>query len=130
MEPTVNAITLGVRDFNLAKQFYNKGLGWPIHQEQGEWLAFSLGGGSSTLGLYQWDALADDAAVAADGSGFRGFALSHYVASPQDVDEILAEAERAGGAIARPAEKAQWGGYFGYFADPDGHLWKVVATNG
>ena len=70
--------------------------------------------------------LAEDAGVAPDGSGFRGFTLSYIVRSEERVDAVLAEAERAGGKIAKPAQRASWGGYFGYFADPDGYLWKVV----
>jgi uncharacterized protein len=127
MNPHVSIITLGVRDLNRAKQFYSEGLGWPIQQEQGPWVCFSLGNGSSALGLYPWDALADDAGVAANGSGFRGITLSYIVRSEERVDAVLAEAERAGGKIAKPAQRAPWGGYFGYFTDPDGYLWKVVA---
>ena len=70
MNPHRSGITLGVGDLNRAKQFYSEGLGWPIQQEQGEWVGFSLGNGSSVLGLLPWDALADDAGVAAGGSGF------------------------------------------------------------
>jgi len=130
MKPHVSVITLGVRDLDQAKRFYSEGLGWPIQQEAGPWVSFSLGDGSSSLGLYPWDALADDAGVPADGSGFRGMTLSYVVRSEERVDAVLAEAERAGGTIARPAEKAPWGGYFGYFADPDGYLWKVASGGG
>ncbi len=130
MNPHVSVITLGVRDLNRAKQFYSEGLGWPIQQEQGEWVCFSLGNGSSALGLYPWDTLADDAGVAADGSGFRGITLSYIVRSEERVDAVLAEAKRAGGTIAKPAQRTSWGGYFGYFADRDGYLWKVVAGAG
>jgi len=129
MKPNVS-ITLGVRDLNRAKQFYSEGLGLPIHQEQGEWVSFSLGNGSSALGLYAWDSLAEDAGVPAEGSGFRGFTLSHIVRSEEGVDAVMAEAERAGGKIAKPAQRGTWGGYFGYFTDPDGNLWKVAAGGG
>ncbi len=130
MNPHVSIITLGVRDLNRAKQFYSEGLGWPIQQEYPVWVCLSLGDGSSALGLYPWDALADDAGIAAEGSGFRGFTLSYLVRSEERVDAVLAEAERAGGTIARPAQRGQWGGRFGYFADPDGYLWKVAAGAG
>ena len=131
MNPHVSIITLGVRDLNRAKQFYSEGLGWPIQQEQqGRWVSFSLNDNSFGLGLYPWDALADDAGVAADGSGFRGITLSYIVSSEERVDAVLAEAKRAGGKIAKPAQKASWGGYFGYFTDPDGYLWKVAAGAG
>jgi catechol 2,3-dioxygenase-like lactoylglutathione lyase family enzyme len=130
MNPHVSVITLGVRDLNRAKQFYSEGLGWPIQQDYAEWVSFSLGNGSSLLGLYPWDALAADAGVASDGSGFRGFTLSYIVRSEERVDAVLAEAERAGGTIARPAQHSPWGGRFGYFTDPDGYLWKVAAGAG
>jgi len=127
MNPYVSGITLGVKDVNRAKQFYSQGLGWPIQQEQGDWVSFSLNNGSSALGLLPREALADDAGVAASGSGFRGVTLSYIVRSDERVDAVLAEAQRAGGTIAKPPQRAAWGGYFGYFADPDGYLWKVGA---
>jgi catechol 2,3-dioxygenase-like lactoylglutathione lyase family enzyme len=126
MRPHVSVITLGVRDLDRAKEFYSEGLGWPIQQEQDEWICFSLGNGSSALALYPWDAFADDAGVAADGNGFRGVCFAYNVRSEDRVDAVLAEAERAGGAIVQPARRTAWGGYSGYFADPDGHLWDVA----
>ncbi len=126
MKPHVSGITLGVKDMNRAKQFYSKGLGWPIQQDyQGQWVSFSLNNGSSTLGLRPWDTVAGDAGVAPDGTGFRGIAFSYDVRSKDRVDAVLAEAKRAGGTIAKPAQEAGWGGYVGYFTDPDGYLWKV-----
>ena len=130
MNPHISAILLGVKDLNRAKQFYSEGLGWPIQADHGQFVSFSPHEGSSTLALYPWDLLANDAGVPHDGSGFRGVTFSYLVRSEARVDEILAEAERAGGKIIRPAQRAQWGGYFGYFADPDGYLWKVAAGAG
>jgi len=130
MKAHVSGITLGVKDVNRAKEFYSKGLGWPIQQEQGDWVAFSLNNGTSALGLLPREALAGDAGVAADGSGFRGITFSYIVRSEEQVDAVLAEAKRAGGKIAKPAERQQWGGYSGYFTDPDGYLWKVAAGAG
>jgi uncharacterized protein len=103
MRPHVSVITLGVRDLDRAKEFYSEGLGWPIQQEEGEWVCFSLGNGSSALALYPWDAFADDAGVAADGNGFRGVCFAYNVRSDDRVDAVLAEAERAGGTIVQPA---------------------------
>jgi catechol 2,3-dioxygenase-like lactoylglutathione lyase family enzyme len=131
MNPFVSVITLGVKDLNRAKQFYGEGLGWPIQQDYGgEWVSFSLGNGSSALGLRPWDALAGDAGVAAAGSGFHGFTLSYLVRSEERVGAVLAEAERAGGTIVQPAERSPWGGSSGHFTDPDGHLWKVASGAG
>src|SRR5919108_2563966 len=78
-------ITYGVRDLNRAKQFYSEELGWSILQEHSHWVSFSLANGSSALGLYPWNALADDAGVAANGDGFRGDALSYIVRSEERV---------------------------------------------
>ena len=130
MNSHVSYITLGVSDLNQAKQFYSEGLGWPIQVAQGHFVSFRPANGSSTLALYPRKVLADDAGVAPDGSGFRGITLSYVVRSQERVDAVLAEAERAGGAIAKPAQQARWGGYFGYFADPDGYLWKVASGSG
>jgi len=128
MNPQISVITLGARDMNRAKQFYSEGLGCRIEQDHGKFVSFNLGSGSSALALYAWDALAADAGVAGDGSGFRGITLNYIVPSAERVDEVLAQAERAGATIVKPAQRAQWGGYFGYFSDPDGYLWKVASA--
>jgi uncharacterized protein len=130
MNSHVGFITLGVGDLDRATQFYSEGLGWPIQVAQGQFVSFRPADGSSALTLYPRKVLADDAGVPADGGGFRGVTFSHVVRSEQRVDALLAEAERAGGTIVKPAQRARWGGYFGYFADPDGHLWKVVTGEG
>jgi uncharacterized protein len=126
MEPHVAIITLGVRDFARAKSFYSEELGWPIEQEDENWVCFLLGDGSSALTLYPWDELAKDAEVPPEGNGFRGVTLAYNVRSQERVDEVLDEAERAGGRIVKPAKPTSWGGYGGYFADPEGYLWEVA----
>jgi catechol 2,3-dioxygenase-like lactoylglutathione lyase family enzyme len=126
MKPHVAVITLGVRDLKRARTFYSEGLSWPIQQEDHNWVCFLLGEGSSALALYPWDELAEDAKVAADGTGFRGVTLAHNVRSEERVEEVLAEAERAGGKVVKPAQPTSWGGYGGYFADPEGYLWEVA----
>jgi catechol 2,3-dioxygenase-like lactoylglutathione lyase family enzyme/predicted RNA-binding protein with PIN domain len=126
LKPHVAVITLGVRDLARARRFYHEGLGWPIRQEDDNWVCFSLGGGSSALALYPWDELAGDATVPSEGSGFRGVTLAHNVRSEKRVEEVLAAAERAGGTIVKPAQPTAWGGYGGYFADPEGYLWEVA----
>jgi uncharacterized protein len=127
MKPHVSAITLGVKDVQRAKKFYGEGLGWPIQQEYGDWLAFSLNNGGLLLGIFPTAALAADAGVPADGKGFHGITLSYLVRDEPRVAEVLTEAERAGGRIVKPAERAQWGGTSGCFADPDGYVWKVAS---
>jgi catechol 2,3-dioxygenase-like lactoylglutathione lyase family enzyme len=125
MKQHVSIITLGVRDLARAKRFYGD-LGWTVTAEQNEWVSFALGDGSSALALYPWDGLAEDAGVAPHGTGFRGLTLAYGVGSEDRVDEALAEAASAGATIVKPAQATSWGGYSGYFADPDGHLWEVV----
>jgi uncharacterized protein len=119
-------ITLGVRDLQRARTFYSDGLGWPIQQEDDNWVCFLLADGSSALALYPWDELAEDANVPSAGSGFRGVTLAHNVRSEARVEEVLAEAERAGGKVVKAAQRTSWGGYGGYFADPEGYLWEVA----
>jgi catechol 2,3-dioxygenase-like lactoylglutathione lyase family enzyme len=126
VKPHIAIIGLGVRDFDGAKRFYSEGLGWPILQEEGEWVCFSLAGGSSALTLYPWNELAAEAGVPAEGSGFRGVTFSYNVRAEQRVDEVLAEAKSAGATIMKPAARTAWGGYSGSFADPEGHVWEVA----
>jgi catechol 2,3-dioxygenase-like lactoylglutathione lyase family enzyme len=127
MNAHVSVITLGVRDLQRAKRFYHEGLGWQVQQEDSNWVCFALGSGSSALALYPCDSLAADAGVPAEGSGFRGVTLAYIVRSEERVDAVLAEAVRAGGTISKPAQRASWGGYSGYFSDPEGHLWEVAS---
>jgi catechol 2,3-dioxygenase-like lactoylglutathione lyase family enzyme len=126
VKPHVSVITLGVRDLARARRFYSEDLGWPIQQEDENWVCFLLGEGTSALALYPWEELASDAAVPADGSGFRGVTLAYNVRSEARVDAVLADAEQAGGTITKPAERTSWGGYSGYFTDPEGYLWEVA----
>ena len=126
MRPHIALIGIGVRNFARARRFYAEGLGWPVLQEQGEWVCFALGDGESALTLYPWDELAAGAGVPAEGSGFRGITFSYNVRSEERVDEVLAEAENAGAKITKTAERAEWGGYSGSFADPEGTIWEVA----
>ena len=124
----VTAIMLGVRDLDRAKKFYGDGLGCTIDKDYPGFVSLSLGDGSSSLALYEWDAAAQDAGVPPAGSGFRGVSFHYIVSSRDTVDQVIADAEAAGGAVVKEAAAAQWGGYYGYFSDPDGHLWKAATS--
>jgi predicted enzyme related to lactoylglutathione lyase len=126
MPVQVTAIMLGVEDLARSKRFYGDGLGCAIDQDHRTFVSFNLGEGSSSLALYQWEAAANDAGVASEGSGFRGVSFHYIVPSSQAVDEVMGNAVTAGGAVVRQAAASPWG-YFGYFSDPDGYLWKVAA---
>jgi catechol 2,3-dioxygenase-like lactoylglutathione lyase family enzyme len=114
MEQRISLVTLGVSDLARARSFY-EALGWSgAHQPDGEVCFFQVGG--MVFGL--WTALG--------GYGAPGIELAHNVGSPAEVEEVLAEADRAGGTIVRPAGRAEWGGTTGAFADPDGYVWEVA----
>ena len=117
-------ITLGVSDLDRAIRFYETGLGLPRKAMDAEVAFFPLDG--TWLALYSRAALAEDAAVPAAGSGFEGFALAHNVSSREEVERLLEQAVGAGARLVKPAQDALWGGYTGYFADPDGHLWEIA----
>lgn len=124
MKPRISMITLGVRDLAVSTRFYAEGLGFPRMDSPPEVAFFTLNG--TWLGLYGREALAEDARVKAEGSGFTGIALAHNVHTEAEVDEVIRLAETAGATITKRPEKVFWGGYSGYFQDPDGHLWEVA----
>ena len=123
------AIMLGVEDLARSKKFYGEGLGCQIAQDYPQFISFNLGHGSSSLALYQREAAAQDAGVSSQGSGFRGVSFHYIVPSSEAVDEVMANAQAAGGEVVKEAAGSQWGGYFGYFSDPDGYLWKVASQS-
>ena len=124
MKPRISMITLGVRDLKKSIAFYEQGLGFPRMESSPEVAFFTLNG--SWLGLYGREALADDAQVSPEGEGFAGFSLAHNVGSEAEVDAVIAQAVAAGATLVKPAQNVFWGGYSGYFKDPDGHLWEVA----
>jgi len=124
----VTTIMLGVEDLDRSKKFYAEGLGCTIDKDYPGFVEIGLGGGSSSLALYERGAAAQDAGVSPEGSGFRGVSFHYIVDSRKAVDEIMDKAVAAGGAVVKAAEGAQWGGYSGYFSDPDGYLWKIATS--
>ena len=123
MKQAISFITLGVADLARSRAFY-KSLGWQESSASQEGIAFYQAG-SVAFALFQRDALAEDANVASAGSGFAGFTLAHNVESEAAVQALLDEAVAAGATLVRPADKVFWGGFRGYFADPDGFLWEA-----
>jgi catechol 2,3-dioxygenase-like lactoylglutathione lyase family enzyme len=124
MEPRLSLITLAVSDVARSRAFY-EALGFTAARASKESVAF-LPAGGVILALWGRAALAEDAGVEDSAPGFSGVALSHNARSEADVDKSLAEAVAAGAKLMKPAAKTFWGGYAGYFADPDGHLWEVA----
>jgi catechol 2,3-dioxygenase-like lactoylglutathione lyase family enzyme len=125
----VTAIMLGVEDLARSKKFYGEGLGCAIDKDYPHFVSFNLGDGSSSLALYQREAAAQDAGVSSEGTGFRGISFHFIVPTSAAVDEIIGKAVAAGGSVVKAAAASQWGGYFGYFGDPDGFLWKVASNS-
>ena len=126
MKPKISIITLGVADLAAALHFYRDGLGLPTHDyEEGANIAFfELEG--AWLALYPLAKLREEADVQWSGGGTQTITLARNVGSPAEVDATLVEAERAGAAIVKPGAETFWGGYSGYFSDPDGYLWEVA----
>ena len=125
MQPRISMVSLGVADLVRATQFYQEGLGLPRLEPYKETITFfDLNG--TWLGLYPWDKLAEDAGVRAAGTGYRGMALAHNLHSKAEVDAVMAQAIAAGGTLLKQPQEVFWGGYSGYFADPDGHLWELA----
>jgi uncharacterized protein len=122
-----SVIMLGVKDVERAKKFYVEGLGCEVDQDFPGFVRCSLGEGSSKLALYEWDAAAQDAGVSSEGSGFRGVSFHFITDSRDEVDEVMQTAQAAGGNVVKAAAAVDWG-YFGYFGDPDGYLWKVTTA--
>jgi predicted enzyme related to lactoylglutathione lyase len=122
----VTAIMIGVEDLARSKKFYGEGLGCTIDKDHPHFVSFNLGEGSSSLALYEREAAAKDAGVSSEGSGFRGVSFNYIVQSSEAVDEVMHDAVAAGGAVVKEAAASPFG-YFGYFSDPDGYLWKVAS---
>ncbi len=124
MEPRISIVTLGVEDLDRAVRFYQE-MGLKRNEKITEGVAFFQMGGV-ILALWPRAELAKDAGVEDSKSGFAGVALAYNTRSENEVDKVLATAEQAGGRIVKPAQRAFWGGWYGYFADTEGNLWEVA----
>jgi len=127
MEPRLSLVTLCVTDMARARRFY-EALGWRA-SGPAEGVTFFQAGGM-IVSLYGRAEQAADANLPAEGSGFGGIVLAHNVRERADVDRVLDEAAAAGATILKPGHDIFWGGYVGYFADPDGHPWEVAWNPG
>ena len=131
MKPRITLITLGVEDLEQSLRFYRDGLGFPTEGivgtefEHGAVAFFDLQPGLM-LALWPRDDIAHDANLAKTAISPTEFTIGHNVGSQEEVDAVMAQAKRAGAKIIKPAGKTFWGGYAGYFQDPDGHLWEIA----
>ena len=124
MEQRVSLITLGVADLTRSREFYEL-LGWRRSMANTEGIVFFQTAGMA-LALYPRHELAKDATIAPEGQGFSGISLAYNTRNRDEVDSVLKQARAAGATIMKPAQEAFWGGYSGYFSDPDGFLWEVA----
>ncbi|WP_034491430.1 VOC family protein [Afifella pfennigii] len=120
----MSVVTLGVADLARARRFYEEGLGWRRGNSEAEVAFYQLNG--MVLALYPSRSLAADAGIAPEASGFAGITLAYNGRSREEVDVVIAEAEAAGAIVVKRRQEVFWGGYSGYFADLDGHVWEVA----
>jgi len=131
MKPRISVITIGVNDLERSLEFYRDGLGFSTEGivgkefENGQVVFFDMENGLR-LALYARKGLAWDAGIQQDPPGRTELSLGHNVNSSAEVDEVMEQAKKAGAGIVKPAQKTFWGGYAGYFQDPDGHLWEIA----
>lgn len=125
MEQRITIITLGVKNLQRSKDFYQNKLGWQPLESSNESIVFFQMNGLQ-LALFPQESLADDAGVPAEGNGFRGFSLAHNVRSEKEVDELVAALEEKGVRVLKQPQKVFWGGYSSYIADPDDNLWEIA----
>jgi catechol 2,3-dioxygenase-like lactoylglutathione lyase family enzyme len=127
MEPRISIITLGVSDMDRSFTFYADGLDLPTTGSPDKGIVFFQLSGTC-LAIHPREKLAEDVdpEMPPEGEGFSGITIAHNTREKHQVDELLEQAGQAGGRIVKPAQDASWGGYSGYFADPDGHLWEVA----
>jgi catechol 2,3-dioxygenase-like lactoylglutathione lyase family enzyme len=124
MEQRVSLITLGVGDLERSRKFYER-LGWRRSMAKAEGVVFFQAGGMA-VALFPRAELAKDANLPPEGSGFNGISLAYNARNRAEVKSVLENAVAAGAKLLKPAEEASWGGYSGYFSDPDGVLWEVA----
>jgi catechol 2,3-dioxygenase-like lactoylglutathione lyase family enzyme len=127
MEQRISFVTLGVRDIDRARRFYES-LGWSGQTPDGDVYFYQAGG--MIFALWDRAKLAEDSTIESDPGGWGGVTLAYNVRSPEEVDAMLVDAETAGGTIGRRGAPTVWGGYTGIFIDPEGHPWEVAHNPG
>jgi uncharacterized protein len=131
MKPRITVITIGVDNLEKSMAFYRDGLGLPTQGiigtefEHGAVAFFDLQAGVK-LAVWPRTSIAHDTGIPAGPPSATEFTLGHNVTSQEEVDFVMAQAQKAGARILKPAQGTFWGGYVGYFQDPDGHLWEIV----
>ncbi|HNQ93822.1 MAG TPA: VOC family protein [Anaerolineales bacterium] len=125
MNQHLHLVTLGVRDFEKSKKFYEETLGWKPASASDDDIAFFQAGGV-VFAIYPREKLAEDATTSPTGSGFSGFTLAYNARSESEVDETIADLRSKGVKIVKEPQKVFWGGYSSYFADPDGNFWEIA----
>src|SRR5215469_9797492 len=124
MDQRISIVTLGVKDLAVSRRFYVDGLGWKPAFENKEIIFFQSGG--MVFALFLRDKLAEDFRADPTTFGRAAVALAHNVREKNQVDNLMKRAEASGAKILKPGREASWGGYSGYFADPDGFAWEVA----
>ena len=125
MEQRITLITLGVKNLQRSREFYQQVFGWqPVGSSTESIIFFQLNG--LQLALFPQESLADDAGLEADGKGFKSFSLAYNVRSEKEVDDLVAELAGKGARVLKQPEKVFWGGYSSYIADPDDNLWEIA----
>lgn len=125
MEQRLTIVGLGVEDLAKSNHFYENILGWKKHPSSNDGISFFKLNGIM-FSLYPNDKLAEDAGLAPERSGFKGFSLAYNTRTKEEVDELIHSLKEQGVEIVKPAEEVFWGGYSGYIADPDGFLWEIA----
>jgi catechol 2,3-dioxygenase-like lactoylglutathione lyase family enzyme len=130
MDPRLSFVTLVVRDLAKSRAFYIGGLGWPVAFESPDEVVMIRVGERVVLSLWQEAVAVGELGPIGRAEGAPPITLAHNVATPSDVDRVLAEARAAGATVAAEAAERDWGGYSGYFADPDGFRWEIAYNPG
>jgi predicted lactoylglutathione lyase len=130
MDQRISFLTLAVRDLEASKRFYLDGLGWTAELEVGDDVVMIMAGERFVFSLWNRDHFAAEVGAILEGDGVPPFTISHNVETPAEVDAILATARQAGADPVREAEEREWGGYTGYFGDPDGYRWEIATNPG